>query len=143
MLLGEYQHSIDDKGRLILPAKFRSEFADGVVVTKGFERCLFVYPKTYWLGIAEKLRSLQMLNKDVRQLTRFFFGGACETQLDRNGRLMLPPQLRDHAEIKKEVVFLGVYTHVEIWDKDKWQEYESEAERSYEEVAEKLHDINL
>lgn len=143
MLVGEYRHSLDEKGRLILPAKFRSEFADGLVITKGFEKSLFVYSKSYWLGVAEKIQSMQMLSKDVRQLTRFFFGGAHETQLDRNGRLILPPQLRTHAEIKKEVVFLGVYNRLEIWSKEKWEAYEAEAESSIEEVAEKLRDIGI
>jgi len=143
VLVGEYRHTIDDKGRLILPAKFRNEFADGLVITKGFEKSLFVYSKTYWLGVAEKIQSMQMLSKDVRQLSRFFFGGACETSLDRNGRLILPPQLRSHAEIKKEVVFLGVYNRLEIWSKEKWEAYEAEAESSIEEVAEKLRDIGI
>lgn len=137
MLLGEYEHSIDEKGRLIVPVKFRAEFTNGLVITKGFENSLFLFPKATWKKIAKKIKS-GLSSKDARILERLFLGGAYEANLDRNGRLVVPPELRKHAEIKKEVVFLGVYSRLEIWAKEKWKAYKAEAERTYEEAAEKL-----
>ncbi|HEB12722.1 MAG TPA: transcriptional regulator MraZ [Actinobacteria bacterium] len=143
MFLGEFQHTVDNKNRLILPAKFRESFADGLIITKGFENCLFIFSKAEWPGIEEKITSLQLLKKDARKLSRFFFGGASEEVPDKNGRIVVPAHLRDFADLKKDVVVVGVSNRLEVWSKSNWQEYVVEAEKSYEDTAEELADIGL
>lgn len=143
MFLGEFQHLIDSKGRVILPAKFRDELADGLVVTKGLEDCLFVYPPAEWAKQAEKIRSMPLTNAAGRAFARNFFSGAAKGTLDKQGRLMLPPNLRESATLTKDVIVIGVASRVEIWDKAKWAKYSSETERSYSELAEQLADLGI
>lgn len=143
MFLGEFQHAVDEKNRLILPAKFREAFADGLIFTKGFENCLFVFSRAEWPRIEEKIRSLQLLKKDSRKLSRFFFGGASEEVLDKSGRVVIPANLKAFAELEKDVVIVGVSNRLEIWSKANWERYVAEAGRSYEETAEELADIGL
>ncbi len=143
MFLGEFQHTVDDKNRLILPAKFRKLLADGLIVTKGFENCLFVFSKAEWSGIEEKISSMQLLKKDARQVSRFFFGGASEEVPDKNGRVVIPGHLREYADLRKDVVIVGVSNRLELWSKSNWQKYVAEAEKSYEDTAEELADIGL
>lgn len=143
MFLGEFQHAVDDKNRLILPAKFREAFADGLIFTKGFENCLFVFSRAEWPRIEEKIRSLQLLKKDSRKLSRFFFGGASEEVLDKSGRVVIPANLKAFAELEKDVVIVGVSNRLEIWSKANWERYVAEAGRSYEDTAEELADIGL
>ncbi len=143
MFLGEFQHTIDDKNRLTLPAKFRESFADGLIMTKGFENCLFVFSKAEWPRIEDKIRSLALLKKDARKLSRFFFGGANEDVPDKNGRVVVPGHLKAFAELDKEIVIVGVSNRLEIWSKANWQRYVAEAGESYEETAEELADLGL
>jgi len=143
VFLGEFQHAVDDKNRLILPAKFREAFADGLIFTKGFENCLFVFSRAEWPRIEEKIRSLQLLKKDSRKLSRFFFGGASEEVLDKSGRVVIPANLKAFAELEKDVVIVGVSNRLEIWSKANWERYVAEAGRSYEDTAEELADIGL
>ena len=143
MFLGEFQHTIDDKNRLTLPAKFRESFADGLLMTKGFENCLFVFSKVEWPRIEERIRSLQLLRKDARKLSRFFFGGASEDVPDKNGRIVIPAHLKAFAGLEKDAVVVGVSNRLEIWSKANWEGYAAEAGRSYEEAAEDLADLGL
>ena len=141
MFMGEYNHTVDTKGRLIVPSKFREQLGDEFVVTKGLDGCLFVYPKTEWENIEEKFRSVPLTTKDARKFARFFFAGAASCEVDRQGRILLPAVLREYAGIDKEVVSVGVFNRVEIWDKDKWQ-----ASNSYDdmdEVAEHMAELGL
>mgnify|MGYP000571058624 FL=1 len=121
MFMGEYNHTIDAKGRLIIPAKFREVLGDEFVVTKGMDGCLFVFDNSEWQVFAEKLRSLPMIDKEVRQFTRFFLAGAASVEVDKQGRILLPSVLRDFAGIIKDTVLIGVGSRIEIWSKDRWE----------------------
>ena len=135
MLTGEYNHSIDSKGRLIIPAKFREILGDSFVITKGLDNCLFVYPDNEWKLFEEKLRTLPLTNKNARTFTRFFLGSAVEGVLDKQGRVLISSALRDFAGLEKEVVLVGVLDRVEIWDKAKWDESNAEVEANMDDIA--------
>ena len=139
MLLGEYEHTIDDKNRLTLPAKFRRAFEDGVVLARGIERCLSAYPRREWAATVEsRLQELDPLSREGRVMQRFFFSGAAEAELDRQGRVMIPSSLAEHAGLGKEVVVAGIRDHLEIWDRAAWRAHLQEIEGSAEDVAERL-----
>ncbi len=141
MFMGEYNHTIDAKGRLIVPAKFRELLGDEFVVTRGLDGCLFVYPKEEWKAIEAKFREVSQFSKDARKFARFFFAGAAACEVDKQGRILLPSVLREFAGIQKEVVLAGVVSRIEIWSKDRWQ-----AENGYdgmEEVAEHMASLGL
>jgi MraZ protein len=139
MLLGEYEHTIDDKNRLTLPAKFRKAFVDGVVVTRGMDGCLYAYTVAEWgEHVASRLAELDPLSKEARTMKRFFFSAAMEAEPDRQGRIVVPPALAEHAGLGREVVVAGVHDHVEIWDRATWREHLKEVEGSAEHVAERL-----
>ena len=121
MFMGEYNHTIDAKGRLIIPAKFREVLGDEFVVTKGMDGCLFVFDNSEWQVFAEKLRSLPMIDKEVRQFTRFFLAGAASVEVDKQGRILFPSVLRAFAGITKDTVLIGVGSRIEIWSKDRWE----------------------
>lgn len=121
MFMGEYNHTIDAKGRLIIPSKFREVLGDEFVVTKGMDGCLFVYDFSEWQVFAEKLRTLPMMDKDARQFTRFFLAGAATVEVDKQGRILLPSVLREFADITKDAVLIGVGSRIEIWSKDRWE----------------------
>ena len=121
MFMGEYNHTIDAKGRLIIPAKVREVLGDEFVVTKGMDGCLFVLDNSERQVFAEKLRSLPMIDKEVRQFTRFFLAGAASVEVDKQGRILLPSVLRDFAGITKDTVLIGVGSRIEIWSKDRWE----------------------
>ena len=122
MFMGEYNHTIDAKGRLIVPSKFREQLGDEFVVTKGLDGCLFVYSNEEWKHIEEKFREIPLTTKDARKFSRFFFAGAASCEVDKQGRILLPANLREYAGIEKEVVSVGVLSRVEIWSKDRWQD---------------------
>jgi MraZ protein len=139
MLLGEYEHTIDDKNRLTLPARFREPFADGVVVTRGMDGCLFAYTRGDWDSlVSSRLATLDPLSKEGRRMQRFFFSGAAEAELDKQGRVSLPGALLQHAKLNRDVVVAGVHDHLEIWDRDAWRRELAEVEGSAEDVAERL-----
>lgn len=139
MLLGEYEHTIDEKGRITLPAKFREVFKDGIVLTRGMDRCLYAYTPGEWGALVEsQLAALSPLSPDSRRIQRFFFSGASETAADRQGRVTLPPALARHARLKRDVVVAGVNDHLEIWDRSAWRAQLREIEGSAEDVAERL-----
>ena len=139
MLLGEHEHTIDDKNRLTLPAKFREAFADGVVVTRGMDGCLYVYTREDWERLVEeRLAELDPLSHEGRLMKRFFFSAAAEAELDKQGRINVPAALLEHAGLARDVVVAGVYDHVEIWDRAAWRDQLKEVEGSAEHVAERL-----
>jgi MraZ protein len=135
MLLGEYQHSLDEKGRLIIPAKFRDDLGENFVVTRGLDNCLFAYPLSQWKVIEEKVKELPTSQAETRAFVRMFFSGAVEVELDKQGRIVIPQQLREHARIDRDTYVIGVSTKVEIWAKEVWENYSNQAEQSYEEIA--------
>lgn len=141
--MGEYQHTVDPKGRLIVPAKFRDGLGEKFVATKGLDNCLFVYPMDEWKLLEQKLKSLPFTRADARSFVRFFFSGATECEVDKQGRILIPANLREYAKLDKEVVLLGVSSRVEIWSKHLWENYSQQAEESYNEIAEKIVDFDL
>jgi MraZ protein len=139
MLLGEHEHTIDDKNRLTFPAKFRAAFGDGVVLTRGMDGCLYAYTRADWSRLVEnRLANLDPLSPDGRKMQRFFFSGAQEAELDKQGRVIVPAALSQHAKLGREVVVAGVYDHVEIWDRAAWRDQMQQVEGSAEHVAERL-----
>ena len=143
MLMGEYNHTIDAKGRLIVPAKFREVLGDEFVVTKGLDNCLFVYPNDEWQKFEEKLQTLPLTNKNARQFARFFVAGATPCELDKQGRILLPATLREFAGLEKDVVLTGMLNRIEIWSKDKWNENNSLDDVAMDEIAEQMTDLGL
>ncbi|MDO4522571.1 MAG: division/cell wall cluster transcriptional repressor MraZ [Eubacteriales bacterium] len=143
MFMGEYNHAIDTKGRLIIPSKFRDELGDEFVVTKGLDGCLFVFPNTAWQAFEEKLRALPLTNKSARKFSRYFVAGATPCELDKQGRILLPVSLREFAGLEKDVVLTGMLDRIEIWSKDKWSENSSYEEDEMDDIAEQMCDIGL
>ena len=142
MFMGEYNHSIDAKGRMIVPAKFREQLGNEFVVTKGLDGCLFVYSNEEWHRIEENLRDKPLTSREARKFMRFFFAGAATCELDKQGRILLPPVLREYANLQKDVVLVGVLSRVEIWDKDRWQENTYD-EDEMDEIAEHMADLGF
>ena len=142
MFMGEYNHTVDAKGRLIVPSKFREQLGDEFVVTKGFDSCLFVYGNPEWTEMEKKLTALPVTNASARKLTRFFLAGATTCEVDKQGRILLPPVLREYANLQKDVVLVGVLSRVEIWDKDRWQENTYD-EDEMDEIAEHMADLGF
>lgn len=138
VFIGEYQHNIDEKGRLTMPSKFRDELGGKFVATKGLDKCLFIFPTDEWIKFEEKLKTLPISSKDARAFSRFFFAGAAECELDKQGRIMLPANLRSYAQISKETYILGVSSRIEIWNKDNWTNYNDDEDLSYDSIAEKM-----
>lgn len=142
MFMGEHHHSIDLKGRLFIPARFREGLGDRFVITKGLDGCLFAYPQPEWETLEQKLKSLPFTKGDARAFVRFFFSGASECETDKQGRILIPGNLRDYAKLVKDVVVIGVSSRVEIWALEEWEKYSERAASSYEEIAEKIVDFN-
>jgi MraZ protein len=138
MLLGEHDHSLDDKNRLTLPAKLRAAFEEGVVITRGLDGCLFAYPRSAWEQMAGRIQSLDPLSQEARVMQRHFFAGAAQGELDKQGRMVLPQALIEHAGLTREITVAGVHDHLEIWDRAKWRQQLHEVEGSAEDVAERL-----
>ena len=143
MFTGEFQHALDDKGRGIVPARLRAELGDRFVITRGLYQCLFIYPPSEWARIEQKLKELPFTRSDARAFTRLFFSGAAELEVDKQGRILIPQNLREYAGIEKVVMFIGVSSRVEVWSEKAWRKYCSEANQRFEEVAEKLVDFEL
>lgn len=138
--MGEYNHTIDAKGRLIIPSKFREQLGDEFVITKGLDGCLFVYDNAEWTKFEENLKSLPP-SKNSRQLVRFFAAGAAAVEVDKQGRILIPSNLREFAELTKDVVLAGVASRIEVWDKERW-----EGETAYDDmddIAEQMADLGL
>ncbi len=143
MLIGEYTHSIDDKNRVSLPAKFRSEMGKKLVITPGLDNCLFVFTLKEWSTIESKLNTSSILQSDNRSFTRFMFGGAVEAEVDSIGRILVPDFLRDRASLKNKVVIIGVSNRVELWNEKAWGEYKKVVEKQADTLAEKLGQVGV
>ncbi|MTT32008.1 division/cell wall cluster transcriptional repressor MraZ [Terrilactibacillus sp. BCM23-1] len=143
MFMGEFQHNIDEKGRLIIPSKFREELGDRFVMTRGLDQCVFVYPQNEWKQIEKKLEALPFTKKDARAFTRFFFSGASECAFDKQGRATLTATLRDYAKLEKECIVIGVSNRIEIWSQENWKTYYEESEASFSEISESLLDFDF
>ena len=141
MFMGEYNHTIDPKGRVIIPAKFRENLGSQFVITKGLDGCLYGYPYDTWEEVGKNFQESMKANKEARKFSRFFFASASSCDIATQGRILIPANLRDYAGLKKDVVLAGNLTHIEIWDKDKW-----DADNTFEDmddVADKLAEIGL
>ena len=136
MFVGEAQHTIDAKGRLIIPAKYREELGEEFMLAKGLDGCLFIYPMEQWHELESKLRALPLTLKEARSFARFFFSGANEGEMDKQGRLIIPQALREYAQLTKECVVVGVDNRLEVWDQEKWRAYNAQSEESFEQLAE-------
>lgn len=141
--MGEYEHNIDVKGRIIIPVKFRDKLGEQFVVTRGLDHCLFIYPKDEWDILEDKLKQLPLTKKDARQFTRFFLSGASELQIDKQGRISIPAPLRKYAQLTKQCAIIGVSNRIEIWDDALWQSYVAESEASFAHIAENLIDFDF
>ena len=143
MLTGEFNHSIDSKGRLIIPSKLRDSLGEHFVITKGMDGCLFLYPENEWEAFEEKLRTLPLMNKKARDFKRFFLGSAVEGEIDKQGRVLLSTSLRTYADLEKEVVLAGVLDKVEIWSKEAWDARTTDIEENIEDIASDMEDLGL
>jgi len=143
MFIGEYKHTIDSKKRLALPYKFRKELGKGVIVTRGFDKCLVVYSQKEWKGVIEELRKLPTSRAESRKFNRVVLGGAIEVNLDKLGRILIPDYLKKYAGLKKNITVCGLSNKLEIWDIQKWETYRKKAEQDIDKVAEKLPDLGI
>ncbi len=143
MLMGEYHHNIDEKSRLIIPAKFRSELGERFVITKGLDKCLFVYSETEWNKLMQKVSSLQFTKKNVRAFERTFIGGASLIEFDKQGRINITSPLVHYANIKKECVIIGVSERLEIWSKEEFESYMNDNEDNLEQITENIFDCDI
>jgi MraZ protein len=143
MLIGQYEHTIDNKKRLALPAKFRGELGDKVVITRGIDGCLFVYTSEEWQKASEKWSSLTISQTEARSFARMMLAGAMEVQLDKLGRILVPDYLKDYAGLKKNVIVCGLSNRLEIWDEEKWETYKKEAEKGVDEIVSKLGGLGI
>ena len=141
MFMGEYNHTIDTKGRLIIPAKFREQLGNEFVVTKGLDGCLFVFPQNEWESFQGKLKTLPLINKDARKFSRFFMAGAAPCEMDKQGRTLIPATLREFAQMKKEVVLTGMADRIEIWSKEKW--IENNSYEDMDDIAASMQELGL
>jgi len=141
LLIGEYEHSVDAKGRLIMPAKFRADLGETFVVTKGLDGCLFAFSKEEWWAFEAKLKALPLSDQNARNFVRFFLSGATECELDKQGRFLISAKLRQASHLEKEVIIIGVGTKLEIWDKDAWRKLDHEIEA--DEIATHLSQLGI
>lgn len=143
MFIGEHQHTIDDKGRMAIPAKFRPELSHAAVVTRGLDHCLYVFTQTEWEMMAQKIKALPMTNANARAFQRLMLAGATEVEFDAQGRVLIPEYLRTYAGLKKQAVVAGVYSRLEIWDEDAWNAYKTKTESQSDEIAERLGELGI
>lgn len=141
MFIGEFHHTLDDKGRLAVPIKFRAALAEGAVVTRGLDRSLFLYPKADWEKLAAKIAALPLGQSDTRAFARLMLAGAMDVEVDKSGRVTLPEYLRTYAGVAKNVVVTGLYDRLEIWDEDAWNAYSSKTEDAGNDIAERLGSV--
>ncbi|MEK7608345.1 MAG: division/cell wall cluster transcriptional repressor MraZ [Patescibacteria group bacterium] len=143
MLLGEYTHNLDTKGRVAVPAKFRDAVLGGAIITRGLDNCLFVFTQKEWQTLAEKLMALPLAQANSRAFVRLMLAGAMDVNLDNQGRILIPDYLRQYAGLKKEVIVAGLYNRMEIWDAEDWKKYKQKTESASEEIAEKLGELGI
>lgn len=142
MLLGEYIHNVDSKGRVSIPSKFKEDLKESFIITKGIDNCLFIYSKDQWNIFEDKLKQLPLTSVNARAFTRLFFSGATEVVIDKTGRVNIPQSLLNYANITKEVAIIGIATRVEIWDKDKWYSYNN-SNQNLDEIASCMSELGI
>lgn len=142
MFIGEYTHAIDPKNRIVIPSKFREDLGDSFVITKGLDGCLYVYTKGEWSIFENKLKTLPLTNKNARAFSRFFFAGASDGDMDKQGRVLIPSNLLKYANIEKDIVSIGVANRIEIWSLDSWKKY-NEENIDFDDIAENMTDLGL
>lgn len=143
MFIGEFTHALDAKGRVSIPSKFREALGDLFYITKGLDNCLFIFPKEEWVLFEEKLKALPMTNKNARAFVRLFFSGASECELDKQGRILIPQPLREHAGIEREAVIIGTGTRLEVWSQEGWTRYIDPENIDYDEIAEHMAELGI
>lgn len=143
MFIGEYHFSMDDKGRVAIPTKFKADLKEGAVVTRGLDSCLFVYPKAEWEKLAKRLAGLPISQANTRAFARLMLAGAMEVETDKQGRVVLPEYLRKYAGLDKQVVIAGLYNRVEIWESEAWDRYSKQTEKSSGDIAERLGELDV
>ncbi len=143
MFIGEYTHSVDQKGRIAVPAKFRLELTRGAVITRGLDNCLFIYTKKEWQKLADKMTTMPIGQKNSRAFARLMLAGAMDVELDVQGRVVIPEYLRKFAAIQKQAVVAGLYNRIEIWDESKWQAYKISTEKNSEDIAERMGELGV
>lgn len=143
MFIGEYQYSIDQKKRISIPPKFRAGLGKKAVITRGIDKCLFLYPTKEWSKLASKLAQLPMGQADARGFQRLMLSGAMEVSIDNLGRVLVPDYLKDYAGLKKRIVLAGLYNYIEVWDEDKWREYQQKTEKEVGDMAERLSQLGM
>lgn len=143
MFIGEYSHNLDDKNRLSIPAKFRANLANGCVITRGLDHCLWIYTTEAWKVFAEKIAGLPITQRDARSFSRLMLAGATEVELDKSGRIVVPKYLLEYAKVITKVSINGLYDRIEIWPAEGWQDFKKEMEENSDEVAEHLNEIGL
>lgn len=143
MLLGEYRHNLDNKGRVSIPSKFRNKFSEGIIITRGLDNCLFGFTKNEWLKVVEKINSLPLSQSTARAFSRLMLSGAFETEIDNQGRILIPETLRNYANLDKKIIIVGMYSRIEIWSEENWQKYKKDTEKNSDEIAERLSDLGI
>lgn len=143
MLLGEYRHNVDAKGRVSVPSKFRGDLGQSFVVTKGLDNCLYLYSKDEWKKFEDKLKNLPITSQEARSFVRFFFAGASECEADKQGRINIPQNLREYAKIQKDVVIVGVSTRAEIWSNDNWNKYTNSDSLDVSKIASQMSNLGI
>jgi len=143
LFIGEYQHGMDLKGRISVPSKFREELGDCFIITKGINGCLFIYSQEEWTSFSQKLRTLPLTNREAQAFIRLFFAGASECDVDKQGRILIPTNLREYAKLDKDISIIGVFSRVEIWSKDSWEDYSNNSSAGYDNILEKLAELGI
>lgn len=143
MFMGEYNNKLDAKGRMIVPSKFRSELSDRFIITRGLDKCLFGYTEEEWSRIEERMQKLSLTKRDARKFMRLFFSGAALVEMDKQGRINIPQNLRNYAGLEKDCTVIGVSDRIEIWDTGEWTDFYTKSEENFEDIAEDLIDFDL
>jgi len=143
MFIGEFTHNLDSKGRVAVPVKFRNKLSAGAIITRGLDRCLFIFSNSEWETLAQKLISLPLAQANSRAFVRLMLAGAMDSQLDKQGRILIPDYLREYAGLKKQVIVAGLYNRIEIWDSENWKQYKAKTESASDEIAEKLSELGI
>lgn len=143
MFIGEFQHNLDNKGRIAVPAKFRNKLTAGAIVTRGLDHCLFVFSNKDWEVLAQKLIALPLAQANSRAFARLMLAGAVDSELDKQGRILIPDYLREYAGLKKQTTVAGLYNRIEIWDSETWKQYKAKTESASDEIAEKLGELGI
>ena len=143
MFIGEFKHNLDSKGRIAIPVKFRNKLTGGAIITRGLDRCLFVFGNKDWEILAQKIIALPLSQANSRAFSRLMLAGAMDVDIDKQGRILIPDYLREYAGLKKEAVFTGLYNRIEIWDSENWKQYKTKTESQSDEIAEKLSELGI